>query len=81
MLFYIVGGYFSGGLETAFHAALFCVLPFFAIWFSESMGNWTGSRLGRPSITNSSPGCMVQAVGWLLLFIPIFVYLIVNYGI
>ena len=68
---YILIGFLAAGSEGVVKAAMFCLLPFFAIWFSDAMGDWTGTRIGAPSITNSSPGCVISFIGWLLLLAPI----------
>lgn len=81
MLTYIIGGYFSEGLEAAFQATALSVLPFFCIWFPNPMGHGIGSRIGGAHITNSSPGCLIQLVGWILLLSPFFTYLLVEYGL
>ena len=81
MLFYIVGGFLSGGIETALYALGFCLLPFFAIWFSQPMGEWKGNRLSAPSFTSSSPGCLINLLGWVILFAPFIAYFIVEYGV
>jgi hypothetical protein len=43
------------------------------------MGGWTGDRLGAPSITAESPGCIVHLLGWTLLLVPIIVFLVRKY--
>jgi hypothetical protein len=51
---------------------LFLILPLSCIWFSDALGGWTGfSRAGGPRITQTSPGCLVAFVGWILLLLPI----------
>jgi hypothetical protein len=63
----MVFAYVGGGYELALKAFIFCLLPMFCIWWPDAMGGWTGARLGEPSITAESPGCIVHLLGWILL--------------
>jgi hypothetical protein len=45
------------------------------IWFSDEMGNYTGTLPG-PAINKTTPGCLVKVAGWVLLFFPIILLLI-----
>ena len=45
------------------------------IWFGDEMGNYTGTLPG-PAINKATPGCLVKVAGWVLLFLPIIVLLI-----
>ncbi len=57
---------------------LFLIVPFVCIWFGEEMGGWIGfSRPLGPRITKSTPGCLVNFVGWLFLLLP-FIITIIN---
>lgn len=73
ILLYIAGAYTAEGAGSALQVALFCLLPFFAIWFPNAMGNWTGTRFSGPSITSESPGCLVRLLGWVLLLLPLII--------
>jgi CDP-diglyceride synthetase len=59
----------TGSGESAFRALLFVLLPLMCIWFSDTMGRLTGISmgLGRPVITESTPGVFVAIGGWILL--------------
>lgn len=76
ILLYIILGLLTDDLESALYIILYCLLPFFAIWFPTEMGDFIGTRLGAPSITGQSPGCLIHFLGWVMLFAPVFVVLI-----
>lgn len=68
---------FAGAVK--FTAGLF--LPLLCIWFSEAMGAYTG-WLSR-NITGSSPPGLVCVLGWVLLLLPLMlwiVYAVANAG-
>jgi len=68
----------GGGGEALFKVAIFLVFPLACIWFSEAIGDYTGpTGLGRPAITQTTPGCIVATGGWFLLFLPIIAMMIV----
>ena len=73
---YITLGVIAADLKSVFYIAMYCLLPFFAIWFPNAMGDFVGGRLGAPSITGQSPGCLIYLLGWVMLIIPVFVSLI-----
>ena len=73
ILIYIILGLLTDDLESALYIIMYCLLPFFAIWFPTEMGDFVGVRLGAPSITGQSPGCLIHFLGWIMLFIPIVV--------
>ena len=62
--------------KTAFQLALFLILPLACIWFSDAMGGYTGMGMGRGAITSPTPGFLIAFVGWLLLFLPIILSLV-----
>ena len=76
---YVAAAWWAAGMETALKTLAFCVLPFFCIWFPDAVGGWTGTRLDAPSITAQSPGCLVRALGWVLLFAPLIAYAILKW--
>jgi hypothetical protein len=47
---YIILAYVGAGGATALKMFIFCLLPIFCIWWSEPMGDWTGSRIDAPYI-------------------------------
>jgi len=72
---YVIGAALGASGETAFKAGIFLILPLTCIWFSEEMGNYSG-RLMRGGPMTHTPGCLVAAMGWLLLFLPVIIGLI-----
>ncbi len=48
----------------------YLLLPLALIWFSEEMGTYTGIMRFQP-VSKQSPGCLVAALGWLLLLAPV----------
>lgn len=64
----------QGDGETAFKSGASLIFPLSCIWFSEALGRYTGG-LGRGAITQSSPGCMVAFLGWVLLLLPMVIKL------
>lgn len=65
----------SDDLPSTLRLASFLVLPLACIWFSEAMGNYTGPASAQ-AITRTSPGCVIAALGWLLLLLPIILSLL-----
>jgi len=72
-LVYVIGAYVGGGGGAAIKVAAFLVLPLACIWFSDTMGGYTGFGMGRGAITSTSPGCMVAICGWVLLLLPVII--------
>lgn len=72
---YIIAGYVSKGAETAFEAGLLVILPLGCIWFGEAMGGYIGPNW-RGNITAASPGLIVCVLGWLLLLLPLIVWIL-----
>ena len=62
-------------IGTVLTVAGYLLLPVLCIWFGDEMGSYTG-RLANPAITKTSPGCAVKILGWVLLFAPIILLLI-----
>jgi len=65
-------------LEPVLRLTAFLLLPVTCIWFPDAMGNLQGISLGlgRPMITQSTPGDFVALGGWMLLLCPLVVALI-----
>lgn len=76
---YLVAAYVFTDSETMFKVVMFLFLPMGCIWFSEEMGSFTGFMHGR-YITSTSPGCAVAAVGWILLLLPVILWLIAYFN-
>ncbi len=69
---YLYGAYSSSGPEAALKTGFFLLIPLACIWFSETLGRFTGSLgPGRPGITATTPGCFVKLGGWILLLSPL----------
>lgn len=73
---YLATAYFADGLGLTWRVGIFLILPLACIWFSEAMGAYTGVGFGSGAITSTTPGCLVAFGGWLLLFLPAIVGLI-----
>lgn len=74
---YLVFAYITGGIELLLKILLFLLLPLACIWFGEAMGNYIGPAFGvRPHITKESPGCLVTFMGWVLLALPLVLFII-----
>jgi hypothetical protein len=62
----------AGGAESVVWGVLQTALPLACIWFPEEMGSITTMLPGplsvRP-ITQTSPGCLVRALGWAVLLL------------
>ena len=67
---YLAVAYFAADVESTIKAGLFLLLPLSCIWFSESMGGYTGTGMGRGAITSASPSGIVAIGGWILLLLP-----------
>ncbi|GAA4468365.1 hypothetical protein GCM10023156_59270 [Novipirellula rosea] len=67
----------TGSGESVFRMLLFVLLPQMCIWFSDEMGRMTGVAmgLGRPDITERTPGTFVAIGGWILLIAGISVWI------
>jgi hypothetical protein len=70
VIIYLAFAYYGDGAETAFKVGMYAIIPLACIWFSQPMGNYTGTMRGQ-LITSSTPGCLVATGGWLLLLMPI----------
>ncbi len=79
-LFYLIAASVFIGLEGFLRVLMILVLPLACIFFGEDMGKVTCARFGlwygRPTITKPSPGFIVVIVGWLVLLLPFFVYIL-----
>jgi hypothetical protein len=73
---YLALAYAHGGMEPVFKLGLFLILPLFCIWFSDAMGGYTGLTSYMISVS-SSPGALVRILGWLLLFLPLIMGIII----
>ena len=65
-----------GRIGVVLAVAAYLVIPLLCIWFGDEMGNYTGSLPG-PAINKPTPGCLVRVAGWVLLFFPVIILLII----
>ena len=73
-LSYIVVAIFTGGTEPAFKVGIFVILPLGCIWFSDPMGGYVGPAW-RGAISSPTPAIVVCLAGWLLLLLPLFIWI------
>ena len=81
VIFQLIGAYMIGDGKAFMSFLAFFLLPLGCIWFSDEIGKYTGpsGNLGFGSgryISEASPSAIVKFVGWILLFLPIVIYLI-----
>ena len=53
------------------------LFPLACIWFGDEMGDYVGTLPG-PAINRRTPGGLVKAGGWVLLLMPVFIWLFVR---
>lgn len=76
-IIYLIFAYITGSSELLLKTLLFLLLPLACIWFGEAMGNYIGPAFGvRPHITKESPGCLVTFMGWVLLILPLVLFIV-----
>jgi hypothetical protein len=73
---YLALAFAHGGMEPVFKFGLYLILPLFCIWFYDAMGSYTGLTSWMISVS-SSPGVLVLILGWLLLFLPVILGIII----
>jgi hypothetical protein len=56
------------GPPLTLRVVAFLVLPMLCIWFPDVMGSFTGGR-----VTRRSPASFVSFFGWVILFLPMIV--------
>jgi len=74
-IIYLVIAYMFGGGEIVLKLFLFLLIPLGCIWFGDSLSSYTGN-LGVHRITSESPGFLIKIAGWLLLLLPVLLFLI-----
>ena len=62
-------------IGTVLTVAGYLLIPLLCIWFSDEMGNYTGTFPG-PAINKTTPGCLIKVAGWVLLLLPLILVLI-----
>jgi hypothetical protein len=79
-LVFLVVAFVHAGAAGTFKLALFLIIPLACIWFSEELGGYVGPAWGGP-VMSPTPGIIVCIVGWLLLFLPVLIWVIYAVGI
>ena len=74
-VFYFIVAYTASGAETAFKAVLVVILPLACIWFPEQLGGYLGPA-GSSTITATSPAILIRTLGWVLLFLPLILWIV-----
>ena len=69
----------QGGGPLVFQCILFLIFPMALIWFSDEFGGYLGFMRGH-AITAETPGCLVAVGGWLLLLLPVIMWLLRRHG-
>ena len=77
MILALIGAFSAPSLNTAIGSLLIVVggllFPLACIWFGDEMGDYVGTLPG-PAINRRTPGGLVKAGGWVLLLLPVFVW-------
>jgi hypothetical protein len=76
VLAYAVIAYKSGGQREAILVSTLCVVPLILIWFPTALGDHVGLGPSRMATTRESPGIMVSIMGWVLLLLPVTIYVL-----
>ena len=71
----IAAGIIDGG-EGFLRMAIFLIPVLACIWFGSAMGSVMGWFGGFNFVNRQSPGCAVVAVGWVLLFLPVIIVVV-----
>jgi hypothetical protein len=74
-LLYICIAHADGGMVSVWKAGLFLILPLACIWFADTMGGYVGP-IWRGSITGPTPRAVVCILGWVLILLPILIWLV-----
>ncbi len=72
-LVYLITILYYGAASQALLLVAYLLLPLGCIWFSEALGNFTGTLGGNPGTVKSS-AFLVRLMGWILLLLPAFIY-------
>jgi len=65
----------GGGVSAVFRLFVSLIVPLLCIWYPDVIGQLKGysGGIGRPVITQTTPGNFVAICGWLLLLLPVIV--------
>lgn len=55
-------------IGTVLSVAGYLLIPLLCIWFGDEMGNYAGVL---PGPNKTTPGCFITVGGWVLLFLPL----------
>lgn len=69
VIFYNVTALFFNGDSILIYLGLYSLVVCTYIWFGDEIGSFTGGGFSR-----ETPGCFVRAFGWILLLMPILVF-------
>jgi hypothetical protein len=73
-IMYLAAAYTHSGEAAAFKVAMGLLLPMACIWFSEPLGEYSGTIRGQ-AMTSNTPAFLVCAGGWLVLVgVPVIAY-------
>jgi hypothetical protein len=71
---YIAAALFSGEPKSSVVVFGFCLFVLAFIWFGNEVGNIKGYFSGH-WIDQPSPGVFVSFLGWIILLIPMFIFI------
>ena len=74
--FYVVLGAIWEGGRGFWMAASFSLFALAFIWFADELGEYLGPWMMRAVITAKSPGWLLRFMGWVLLLMPVWVFLV-----
>jgi len=74
--FYLITAYYSGGGELLLRTLAFLIIPLGCIFFSAAMGGFTGLSGGGIHVSKPTPGCFIAFMGWIILFLPIIIFIL-----
>lgn len=72
---YMMDAGISGGGASACRAGMFVALPLSCVWFSDLMGRCV-RHFERTDDTGTSPAQMIFILGWVLLLLPVLMFLV-----
>ncbi len=67
------------GMEGAFYALIYVLVCYLVIWITVIQSGYvgpSGSLRGGSYITQESPAELVRFMGWVILLLPIIIYLL-----
>lgn len=75
---YLVASFLSSRPEVGLRMIVFLLFPLALIWFGEELGDFTGNWGGH-YIDEKSPGWLLSVLGWVLLLVPLFLFLAIRF--